>query len=413
LFKKVTDAASGDRWTLIRGARQLVTLHGPTGPRRGSALGELSVIEDGALLVHNGVIRESGPARRVENLAQSRKAFEIDLGGRVVLPAFVDPDAVLVSAPAPARRSPDPPKDTALRVLSVRRLEAAAAAASADWARLGTLSVGAHTGSAVDLRDTVKVLRIHHSLQGKPLRIRSILSPLGALDNDDVPRTLKDLAQKWLPTIRRRKLASMLELNAGDGSGELSLEQIRPLAMVAASLGFSIRIRAKGPLDPRLLQFAVEAGTVSIIAPAEFACPGPLADIGCLHVIPMSEGFREDTSQRLSLRQAIDSGTPISLGSGYRTSGRAAFNPQFLLHLACDRFGLSCEEAIVASTYNAACALRMSHVTGSLDPGKLADLAVMDVSDYRDLTNRVGHNDVEFVIRAGQTVYRRASLTLE
>jgi hypothetical protein len=37
----------------------------------------------------------------------------------------------------------------------------------------------------------------------------------------------------------------------------------------------------------------------------------------------------------------------------------------------------------------------------------------MDVPDYRDLTRRVGRNDVESVIRAGQPVYRRAPLTLD
>jgi imidazolonepropionase len=330
-----------------------------------------------------------------------------------VLPAFIDPDMALVTPPMQARRLSELPRENALRVLSLRRLEAAAAGVSVDCARLGTLSVGAHTGYATGLRDTVKILRVHHALQGKPLRIRSVLSPFGARNTDNAPGALREFAEKWLPAIRRRKLAAMLELTAGDSSGELSPEQIRPLAIVAASLGYSIRIRAKGPLDPRVLQFAIEAGASAVIAPADFACPVPLADIGCLHIVPVSETPREDISGRISLRQTIDAGTPIAFGSGFRVNGSTAFNPQFLLHLACDSFGLSSEEAIVASTYNAACALRMSHVTGSLEPGKSADLLIMDVPDYRDLTRRVGRNDVESVIRAGQPVYRRAPLTLD
>ncbi len=330
-----------------------------------------------------------------------------------MLPAFVDPDAVLVIPSMATRRLSDPLKETALKVLSRRRLEIAAAAASADRARLGMLSVAAHTGYALDLRDTVKVLRIHQALQGKPLRIRSILSPFNSRDSDNTPSGLRNLAEKWLPSIRRRKLANMLELATGDDGGELGLEQIRRLAMVAASLEYSIRIRVKGLPDPRLPHSAVEAGAVAIIAPSEYQFPGPLADIGCLHVIPGPEAFREDRGQRLSVRRAINAGTPIALGSGYTLDGNASFNPQFLLHLACERFGLTCEEAIAATTYNAACALRISHVTGSIEPGKSADLAVMDVPDYRELTRRAGHNDVELVIRAGQPVYRRAPLTLD
>ena len=114
-----------------------------------------------------------------------------------------------------------------------------------------------------------------------------------------------------------------------------------------------------------------------------------------------------------SVRAAIDEGCAIAFGTSYGAENGFRFNPQYLLHVACERFGLSCEEAIVATTFNAACALRMSHVTGSLEPGKPADLVMMDVPDYRELVRRVGHSDVQLVMRAGQIVYRRAPLILD
>ncbi len=81
---------------------------------------------------------------------------------------------------------------------------------------------------------------------------------------------------------------------------------------------------------------------------------------------------------------------------------------QFLLYLAVRHLDMTPEEAIVATTYNAACSLRMSHVTGSLEPGKSADLIMMEVPDYRDLPRRAGHHDVTLVMRAGVIVSRRA-----
>lgn len=60
---------------MIRSARQLVTLRGPQGPRRGLAMGELAIISDGALLLRDGLIQEVGPTRRVENLAAARGAI--------------------------------------------------------------------------------------------------------------------------------------------------------------------------------------------------------------------------------------------------------------------------------------------------------------------------------------------------
>jgi imidazolonepropionase len=67
----------------------------------------------------------------------------------------------------------------------------------------------------------------------------------------------------------------------------------------------------------------------------------------------------------------------------------------------------------VAATWNAACSLRMSHVTGSLEPGKTGDVSLMDVPDYRDLARRPGHSDVQVLLRAGQIVYKRGGLLAE
>jgi imidazolonepropionase len=86
---------------------------------------------------------------------------------------------------------------------------------------------------------------------------------------------------------------------------------------------------------------------------------------------------------------------------------------QFILHLACSRLKLTPEEAITAATHNAAVALRFDDAAGSLAPRRRADLIVMDVADYRDLTTRAGHHDVLIVMRGGRTIYRRPSLVLE
>ena len=75
---------------LLRGAKQLLTLRGPSGVRRGPALHELGLIEDGSVLIRDGLIAAVGTTRRVENLKEARDAFEIPANGRVVMPGFVD-----------------------------------------------------------------------------------------------------------------------------------------------------------------------------------------------------------------------------------------------------------------------------------------------------------------------------------
>jgi imidazolonepropionase len=84
------------RLLLIAHCRQLVTLRGPKGPRRGRALRELGIICDGAVLIHEGRIAAVGTTRQVERQRLARKALKINARDYVVLPGFVDSHTHLV-----------------------------------------------------------------------------------------------------------------------------------------------------------------------------------------------------------------------------------------------------------------------------------------------------------------------------
>ncbi len=136
----------GTQWTLIRGARQLLTLRGANGPRRRSCLSDLSIIADGAILMRNGIIHEIGTTRRVENMDAARSAREIDATGKIVMPAFVDPDFALAAPPSSAEAD--------IRRMSRRRLESRAASLACDAVRYGVTTLGANTLAAPDIQNT-------------------------------------------------------------------------------------------------------------------------------------------------------------------------------------------------------------------------------------------------------------------
>jgi imidazolonepropionase len=75
---------------------------------------------------------------------------------------------------------------------------------------------------------------------------------------------------------------------------------------------------------------------------------------------------------------------------------------QFVIALACRAMKLTPAQAIVASTINAAHAIRMANKIGSIEPGKQADLLVLSVPDYRHLGYRFGTNLVKQVIKKGR-----------
>jgi imidazolonepropionase len=64
--------------------------------------------------------------------------------------------------------------------------------------------------------------------------------------------------------------------------------------------------------------------------------------------------------------------------------------------------GLTQAQALVAATLNAAYAIGRADQIGSLDPGKQADILLLEVADYRQLGYRFGTNLVHTVIKKGQ-----------
>jgi imidazolonepropionase len=399
-------AAQADNWVLLRGVRQLLTLRGPSGPRCGPALSELNRINDAAILIRNGIIEQVGMARRVENLKEARLARVIDTKGSVVIPAFVDPDVALVSSVTDKKHGALERGSDRLSVTSTHRLTANGKASAAERVRSGVLSVGSHTGTAVEPRDVLRVLRIHRTLESKPLRIRSICRM--GLD------PASESAVKILSTVKKRGLGSILEFAVG---AETSLKDLESATIVAAQKGYLVRMRIQDKPTCQILRATFNAASSSLIAgPVENDCARGIAlslgKFGCVHVLPASQALDGKWVDGSAIRRSIDEGMPIALSVSL-SGGTSSINAQFLLRLAVERCGMTPEEAIVASTYNAACSLRMSHVTGSLEPGKSADLLVMGVSEYQDLFQRVGHNDVRMAMRAGNIVYHRGGLSFD
>lgn len=83
---------------------------------------------------------------------------------------------------------------------------------------------------------------------------------------------------------------------------------------------------------------------------------------------------------------------------------------QTVVSLACLRLKLTAAEAISAATINGAHALGCAAKTGSLEPGKQADIAMLNVSDYRDLGSHFGANLVHATMKRGEVIYREGNI---
>ena len=84
-------------------------------------------------------------------------------------------------------------------------------------------------------------------------------------------------------------------------------------------------------------------------------------------------------------RKLIDAGVAVALATDYNPGTSPTTSMPFVLSVACTHMKMSPAEAITAATINGACALDLQRRKGSLEPGKDADIAIFDATDYREL----------------------------
>ena len=354
---------------LLRGAHQLLTLRGSSSPRRGGDLRDLSIIKDGAVLIENGVILEVGPSRRLERLADARSIREIDASGCVVMPGLVDPHTHLMDELGTRQRS-----WTTTRIRTELR-------ARLGWfVRHGTTTVGTKSDNSRDAR-------LLSALDGSPLDIVTRFQIATSEVIKEIPRSVR-----------------FVSIPGEDG---LILEsRARALLLAARASGFAITLQ--GPAFARL---GVELGA-TMLSHLEECSPSDLevlaASSTILALLPGSsyrKRWRFGPGRRL-----VEKGAAITLATDFSPETPRTASLAMILSLACANFGLTVDEAVSAATINAAHAVGLARVVGSLEVGKQADIIMLDTTDYRDLPGCFGTNLVKMTMKRGNILYQERDI---
>jgi imidazolonepropionase len=101
-------------------------------------------------------------------------------------------------------------------------------------------------------------------------------------------------------------------------------------------------------------------------------------------------------------RMLIEHEVPVALATDVNPGGGFTPSMPFVMTLACFGMGLTLEEALVASTINAAWSLDRAARVGSLEPGKLLDAVIVKGTPVELL--RVGTPAIRMVIKRGKVV---------
>ncbi len=415
---------------LITGCSELLTLRGPV-PRRGRALADPGIIRDGAVLVRDAHIAAVGRRGRIERLADARRARKLDLGGRVVLPGFVDSHTHLVF---PASRADEYEQRIAGAtyeqitrsgggiLATVRKLRAAkpdalksrALAALKSFAEYGTTTLEAKSGYGLDAASELKTLWVVRELrQEQPLDILSTF--LGAHvvppEYRRRPNTYVDLlARQIVPAVARAGLAEFCDVFCDRGA--FSIAQARRILTAGRACGLVPRLHAEQLARTGAARLAVELKAAS----ADHLEKITRSDIRALAASEVVATLLPGCCFHLGLRgyaparELIAAGAIVALATDFNPGTSPTLNMQIVLSLACTQMRMTPAETIAAATINAAYSLRRHDRIGSIEVGKYADLAVFDVADHREIPYYFGVNHCWLTLKRGAIVYSREKM---
>ncbi|PYU40991.1 MAG: imidazolonepropionase [Acidobacteria bacterium] len=413
---------------LICGASQLLTLRGH-GPRRRDSLSNLGLIEGGGLLVRDGLIAAVGTRAEVEKLPEARTAEKIDLGGRVALPGFVDAHTHLIHAASRAEEyelkiagaSYDEIARKGGGILnSVKRLRATtsealkkrAHAALKQFAAYGTTTLEAKSGYGLDVTSELKILRLHQELAAEqPLEIVSTFLGAHVVPTEyrgktgGTERYIQLIEQNLLPEIGESRLAEFCDVFCDRGA--FTVEQSKQVLQAGRQWGLAPRLHAEqlsrtGATRLAILLRAASCDHLEHVNKNDIQALGKSETVATL--LPGCD-FHLGLKQFAPARPLIEAAAIVSLATDYNPGTSPTLSMPMILSLACTQLRMTPAEAITAATINAAYALRREKSIGSLEVGKLADLAVFEVADYREIPYYFGVNHCWMTVKRGRVIH--------
>lgn len=383
-------------------ASQLVTLAGPQQPRVGSDMSDLAIIHDGGMLITDGKIDIVGSSDRIERNASSAEI--IDAGGRVVLPGFVDAHTHLVFAGNRLddfeRRARGETYEQIAKAgggiwSTVEKTRAASgdqlfaqAQKRTEWfLRCGTTTVEAKSGYGLTVEDELKILRVMRRLNEEtPLEIVPTFLGAHAVPREmDADEYIELVIDEMLPRIATEKLAEFCDVFCE--RGYFDVEQSRRILTAARELGLRLRIHADQLTSSGGAKLAaeLEATTADHLEKTDEQGIAAMKSVGVQPVLLPGSVYALGSTDYPRAREMIEAGLAVVLATDFNPGSSPTPSMPMILSLACTQMKMSPAEATTAATINAAYSLNRGNTIGSLEQGKLANFAIFDCEDYREL----------------------------
>jgi imidazolonepropionase len=410
---------------LVAGAGECATALG-TRARGGAQLGAIELRHGAALAIDQGRIVAVGPEAELAARFQARE--RLDARGGLLVPGFVDAHTHPLFAGTredefEARTRGASYVEIAqagggilssvrgVRSSSPEQLLALLLARLDRFLELGTTTVECKTGYGLSLADELKCLEVLRQAQRlHPVEI--VPTFLGAHEFPAEYRERRGeyvqlLCEELLPAVRAQGVAEFCDVFTE--SHVFGIEDSRRILLRARELGLRLRLHADQLTPLGGAQLAAELGAASADH-LEFVDEAGIAALGAAGVVPVlcplvPLCLRQ--TQEAPGRRMIDAGLAPALATDFNPGSCYLQSMPEVLTFAALRYRMSAAEALTAATLNAACSLGRGAQLGTLEPGKQADLLVLDLPNHRHLAYEFGRSPVRAVVKRGRVVVRR------
>jgi len=388
-------------------------------------MSELGIVTDAGLLIRDSLIQYVGTSKSVESQID-KNCNVVDIGGRVILPGFVDAHTHPVFAGTRIEEFEERSRGATYQEIAARgggiqstvnKTRAASidelfetGRRYADWfLRGGTTTVEAKSGYGLTVEDEIKILRTIRRLD-EQTSLRYVPTFLGAHSIPPEFKSRRDdyvslIIDEMLPRVAGERLAEYCDVFCEDKvfSNDESWKILSAarcqglgLRMHADQLSLSGGAKLAGELSAVTADHLEHTNTEGIAA-LKFAGVQPVLLPGSVYAL--------GSSRYPAAREMIDAGLAVILATDFNPGSSPTPSMTMVHSLAVTHMKMSPAEAITASTINAAYSLNRGHQIGSLEQGKIADLAIYDCDDYRELSYFFGVEHTWQVYAGGRLVW--------
>lgn len=404
---------------IIKNASQLVTCRG-TAAKHGAEMSDLGIVENGTVVVTDGVIEYVGPDAGAPQ--KDAEQYEvIDAAGHAVLPGFVDSHTHLVwggfrEEEFSWRMRGDSYMSIMERGGGIHSTMRATRGASFDelmeasmerldrMFALGVTTVEAKSGYGMDRETELRQLEVMQALQQEhPVDI--VPTFMGAHATPAEYKGREDEFIDWLigemiPEVAEKGLAECCDIFCE--RGVFSIEQSRRYLEAAAAHGFRTKIHADEIVDTGGARLAAEVGCLSadhLLMASDEGIGALAASDTVATLLPCTAFSLKEHYARG--REMIDAGCAVALATDLNPGSSFTSSIPLTIAIACIYMKMSPEEAVTALTINGAAAVGRADRIGSIEVGKQGDLVILDFPSYKFLPYHVGMNIVRTVVKDG------------